>query len=369
MSTDDFTTRLGAQLYEAALRDERRGTLGSRLAQLRYAMPRTAAVAAGALAVLAIAAVVALGGLNWGSENTVTTPKVIRTFTLAENIGTMTTGFGAVWAVDSADGRILEVDPRTRHVRQRIPVSPEAIVNAGAGAVWVLDPISPTGDPRDGARLLRIDPSTGRVTARPRVATPAGGEFFPGDVVFARGAPWVVGAQGALRIDPDTGRPDRLVRVSPADGEPYPLWHAIADDGLWVLTRDQRIVRYDLDSGKVSRLLPSRLPGATGLTPTPEGPVLISPLEVARVNPRNGTMDWRIPLELSFPPGLEGNTLLAHARGGTTGGRDRLVALDLATGKLRYGVTLPEFGISGATNVGRQIWIGTPNGRVVVVQR
>ena len=30
MSTDDFVTRLGAQLYEAALREERRGSLRAR---------------------------------------------------------------------------------------------------------------------------------------------------------------------------------------------------------------------------------------------------------------------------------------------------------------------------------------------------
>jgi hypothetical protein len=368
MSSDDFVSRLGAQLHEAALREERRGTLGSRLAGLRYAMPRTAALAAGALAVLLVAAVIALGGLNWGSENTITTPRVVQTFSLADNLGSLGTGFGAVWAVDTAEGDILRVDPRSQEVVDRIASRRAAIITTGAGAVWALEFNDDDGDPSKGGRVLKLDPSTGRVTARVPVRAPGGGEFFPGDILMARGAPWILGAQGALRVDPATGRLGNLVGLRPSDGEPFPMWSTIDDDGLWVLTRDQRIVRYDLET-RGARELPSRLPGATGLTPTPAGPVLTAPTEVALANPRTGELEWRTPIALSFPPSVEGEELMAHARGGTGGGRDRLVSLDLETGELRYGVTLPEFGIAGATNVGRRIWIAAPNGRVTVLER
>jgi outer membrane protein assembly factor BamB len=370
MSTEDFVTRLGAELHAAALREERRGTLGSRLATLRYVMPRGAAVAAGALAALLIAAVIALGGLDWGAKDTVTTPKVIRTFTLAGDLGTMGTGFGSVWAVDAAQGQILRVDPETGRVQQRIAAAKAAVLNVGAGGVWVLRPNGPTGDPREGARLLRIDPSDGRVTSRVALRTPTGARFSPVDVVFADRAPWVMGGEGALRIDPDTGRPDRLVATRPADGEPFPIWTAVDDKDLWVLTRDQRIVRYDLESGRRGEPIPMTLANARTLTPSPRGPVLTANGEAALASSDDGRLVWRTAIGTGAvgPPKIEGDTAIFHTSGGP-GGRDQLLALDLETGKVRWAVPLPEFGIVGAATVGRQIWLATPSGKIVVVQR
>ncbi len=370
MSTEDFVTRLGAQLHAAALREERRGTLGGRLATLRYTMPRGAAVAAGALAALLVAAVIALGGLDWGAKETVTTPKVIRTFTLADDLGFMSTGFGSVWAVDAAKGQILRVEPDSGRVQERIPATNDAVINVGAGAVWMLDANGALGDPAQGGRLLRIDPSSGRVTSRVQMRTPDGGAFSPIDVVFARGAPWVVGGEGALRIDPATGRVDGIVAVRPADGEPFPIWTTIDEEGLWVLTRDQKIVRYDLDSGRRADVIPMRLPSPRSVTPSPEGPVLVGGGEVALASPEDGRLSWRTTVGSGFvyPAGIEGDLAIVHAAGGP-GGRDRLLGLDLETGKIRWAVPLPEFGLEGATMVGRQIWLATPSGKVVVVER
>ena len=365
MSTEDFVTRLGAQLYEAALREERRGSLGGRLAGLRYAMPRGAAVAAGALAALLVAAVIALGGLNWGSENTVVTPKVIKTFTLADRLGFMGTGYGSVWAVD-ANGAILKVDPRSQQVRQRIPVAPDAILNVGASAVWVLET---SREQAPGGRVLRIEPTTGRVTARSRVQIPTTPGFTLVDIVLVAGRPWVLGPLGAVRLDPETLRPVQRIAVDPADGEPQPMFTALGEDGLWVLTREQRLKRYDLDSGRAMQELPARLPGAVAVTPTAAGPLLVTQqAEYALADPDDGRLVWRKTLgtSASGPPGIEGDTIFAHVTG--TGG-DRLVALDLETGETDYSLALPEFGIAGAANVGRQIWIGTPSGKVMIVQR
>jgi hypothetical protein len=362
---DDFVARLGVQLREAALREERRGSLARRLAALRYEMPRAGALAAGALATMLVAAVVAVGGLDWGEKDTVTTPRVVETFGLADNLGTMGTGFGAVWAIDAAEGRVLRVDPGSHDVGARIPVSPDAILNVGAGAVWVLEP---TNDQPPRGRLLRIDPSTNRITARVALNPPGGGGFTPFDVLIVQGTPWVVGPDGALRIDVETGRVAQFVAVDQADGDPFPFAVTVADDGVWVLTRDQRIVRYDLDSGRRAQELPARLPGAEGLTPTPAGPVLgTSSGELARVNPRDGRVEWQRTLKLSFMPVVEGDALWAHATGG--GGRDRLVVLDLATGETRSSTPLPEFGIAGSTLVGRQIWLASPAGKLMVLQR
>ena len=366
MSTEDFVTRLGAQLHEAALREERRSSLGGRLAGLRYAMPRGAAVAAGALAALLIGAVIALGGLNWGTENTVVTPKVIKTFTLADELGFMSPGYGSVWAIDRT-GRLLRVDPRTQQVRQRIPIAPDSILNVGAGAVWVLETSVDTA-PR--GRVLRIEPATGRVTARRQACRSPPSPGFPGvDIVLVAGEPWVLGPLGALRLDPETLRLEQRLAVAPADGEPQPMFTTLCEDGMWVLTRDQRIVRYDLETGRKAQELPARLPGAVGVIPTAAGPLLLTQqAELALADPGDGRLVWRktIGTSSSAPPGIEGDTIFAHVTG--TGG-DRLVALDLETGDTDYSLALPEFGIAGAANVGRQIWIGTPSGKVMVVQR
>jgi hypothetical protein len=367
MSSEDFVSRLGLQLREAALREEQRSPLAARLAGLRYAMPRGAAVAAGALAALLVAAVIALGGLNWGSENTVVTPKVIKTFTLAEELGTMGAGYGSVWAVDTS-GQILRVDPRTRQVRQRIPVAPDAILNVGAGAVWVLE-TSQAQAP--GGRVLRIEPTTGRVTARARVQIPTSPGFTGVDIVLVAGRPWVIGPLGVVQLDPETLRPVQRVSVDPADGEPQPLFTALTEqaEGLWVLTRDQRIKRYDLGSGDAVEELPARLPGAVALVPTAHGPLMVTrEAEYALADRADGRLKWRRTIGTGSlgPPGIEGDSVITHV---TASGGDRLVALDIETGETEYSVPLPEFGIAGAANVGRQIWIGTPSGKVMVVQR
>ena len=77
--SQDFTTRLQLQLREAALRDERRSPFGRTFADLRHGMPAPAAVAAVALAAVLLAIVVAVGGLRWGGDETVSKPKVIAT--------------------------------------------------------------------------------------------------------------------------------------------------------------------------------------------------------------------------------------------------------------------------------------------------
>jgi outer membrane protein assembly factor BamB len=220
-----------------------------------------------------------------------------------------------------------------------------------------------------GGRVLRIDPATGRVTARARVQIPALPGFTGVDVLVVRGQPWVLGPLGAVRLDPDTVRPVQRIAVDPADGEPQPLFTNLAEDGLWVLTRDGRIKRYDINSGRVAEELPARLPGAVGLAPTSAGPLLVTrEAEYALADPDDGRLIWRKTIGTGAlgPPAIEGDTMIAHV---TATGGDRVVALDLETGETEYTVPLPEFGISGATNVGRQIWIATPSGKVMILQR
>ena len=63
-----------------------------------------------------------------------TAPRVVANVTLADNLGSLDSGLGAVWIADTAKGQILRLDPRSRQVRARIPVGGEAVVTVGAGA-------------------------------------------------------------------------------------------------------------------------------------------------------------------------------------------------------------------------------------------
>ena len=49
--------------------------------------------------------------------------------------------------------------------------------------------------------------------------------------------------------------------------------------------------------------------------------------------------------------------------------RDRLIQLDLGTGKVRSSTVLPEFGLAALTTVGRELWLTTPGGHLMVLTR
>jgi streptogramin lyase len=109
--SEQFETKLQLQIRAAAQRQERRGVLG----RLRLSLPAALTVVAAALAAALLLAVAIVGGLRWaGDEDVVTAPRVVANVTLADNLGTLDSGFGAVWIADTAKGQILRLDPRSR---------------------------------------------------------------------------------------------------------------------------------------------------------------------------------------------------------------------------------------------------------------
>ena len=218
--SQDFTTRLQLQLREAALREERRGAFGRRLAGLRYGMPAPAAAAAVALAVLLVAVVVAVGGLRWGGEeDIVSNPKVIGNVPLADNLGFLAPGFGSVWVADAKRQVLLRVDPRTRAVEAQIPTGGDSnalggdpIVNTGAGAVWAIA----RAPGADGGHRVAAHRSGDEPRHRPRDAPADAGAAGlrradrPGHAVGDH-------VRGAIELDPATRaagtlRADRAAR-------------------------------------------------------------------------------------------------------------------------------------------------------------
>jgi streptogramin lyase len=358
--SEHFETQLRLQLRAAAERMERRGAFG----RLRLALPAAPAVAAGALVAVVLLAVAIAGGLRWaGDDDVVTAPRVVANIALADNLGSVDSGLGAVWVADTAKGQILRLDPRTRQVRARIPVGGEAWVTVGAGAVWA---VSARVDARE--QLVRIDPATNRVTARVPLRLPGGAPLSFASVHILGGAPWVVGAEGALRINALDGHVEHFTRLEGPQEEPR--FVTGTDDSLWVLNRQQQVQRYDLDTGRRISVVPVRMPEVTAVLPTPAGLVYITHEgDIARADSDDGRIAWRHKLGTSVAglPLRRGSTLWIHAS--DAAGRDRLVELDLDSGEILSRATLPEFGAAGGAFVGRQFWLATPNGRLMVLQR
>lgn len=368
--SQDFTTRLQLQLREAALRDERRGALGRRLADLRLGVPRPEAAMAATLAAVLVLAVVVAGGLRWGGEEPVSHPKVIADFPLADNLGAISSGFGSVWAADTKQLEVLRVDPRTHQVTARIKTGGDTnafngdpIINVGAGAVWAIAR-APGID--GGSHVLRIDPETNRVTAR--VALPARQAPITGDIQIVDGIPWVLTSRGAIELDPATARPRGFVSNRMPAGEPFPLWSFVTQNELWVLTRSQTIERFDLQDGRRTGTDHVPVTGAVAVAPTDAGRLYSIQNAGLALASADGKLRWRRQIGTNTTiPLVLGGTVWAHASD-TAQGLDRLVQLDLRTGQPRSSTGLPQFGIAGITPVADDLWISTPAGRVMVVR-
>jgi PAS domain-containing protein len=357
--SEDFTTRLQLELRGAAQRQEHQGAL----ARLRLQLPRPGVLAIAAAAAALLLALVLAGGLGWHREETITAPRVVRTLRLADNLGWVSSGFGAVWVTDPATPQLLRLDPATRKITARVPTMENPVVNTGAGAVWV---VGFTDDAAQPETLLRIDPSTARVTARTQLRV--GGEpFAAGDVQIVGDQVWVTGRDGALKIDAVTARITRFIRVEERAGDPFPLALAATPDGLVALRREGRIERYDLGTGRLSGLLPVRLAGAKILTPTPAGPVLADGHgRIALAEPRRGAILWdrQLPGTAAWPM-LDGRVLWTWV---SESDGDWMYELDLRTGAIRSRTRLPEFGSTGIAKVGRELWIASQNGKLMVVE-
>ena len=372
---EDFVTQLRLQLREVALRDEHRGPVALRAVRARRKLPGPAPVA-GALAVVLLALAVAFGVLALRDEPEPAAPKVIGSYRVASGLSSLAPGFGAVWAADPIRDEVLRIDPGTRHVVARIPVGGEARVATGAGAVWAIAGDLQYGGSQGPIRLLRIDPDTDRVVARIPLRTPADARFAPVELQIDGDAVWAIGIDGALRIDPRTNLPDRYVPLAGERGDPRGIVVEGAD--VWALTAAGRLRLYDARDGRPAGEVriqaaapPLHLFGGPRGTLT----LLLAKNELALVERANGRELWRAALGadigwLHYHDGLLWAQVADSptSSASTPAARDRLVRLDADSGRRRGEVELPEAGVAGMTDVGRELWIATPSGTMIVVR-
>jgi sugar lactone lactonase YvrE len=361
--TEDFVTQLRLQLREAALREERRTPLAQRLVRARRGLPGPAPLAA-ALAAALLTLVVALGAVALRGEPAPAVPKVIGIYPVAAGLSPLAQGYGAVWTADPIRGQVLRIDPATRRVAARIPVHAEAVVATGAGGVWALaGDLLYAGD-KGPVRLLRIDPASNRVVARIPMRTPAGGSFAPLELQVDQGVVWVVGATGALRIDPRRNAADRFVALSESSRG------AVGDgNGLWVLALDGRLRRLDAVSGRAVGEARVRTTADSHLFGGPPGALaVIGGDEIALLDRPSGRTLWRKTLGGEIRYSMAAGDVLWTVVSRAPIEPDRLVRLDADSGRRRGQVALPEPGVTGMAKVGRELWVGTPGGRIVVVR-
>jgi hypothetical protein len=183
------------------------------------------------------------------------------------------------------------------------------------------------------------------------------------------GAVWVVGDTGVLRIDPGRNAAGRFVSITDATGE-APHGAEVAGGSAWAFMLDGRVRRFDVISGRGAGMLRLRRPPGSTLFGGHPGPLtMIGTKRVAAVDPATGRLLWQTTLEgdSRWWTAADGALWMYVARQPVA--RDRLVELDARSGRRLGQVQLPESGVIGMATVGRDIWVATPTGKIVVVRR
>ncbi len=154
-------------------------------------------------------------------------------------------GGGSLWIVDALRGTLVKVDPaygtvvarttltgavREVAIADRAAFDPWSVA-AGAGGVWVSD---------GSSRVYRVDPQSARVTGTPNLGTAIDGLAVAGNAL------WAISGSAAtvLRLDPGTGRVTARISIVSRPGleSPYPIAIAAGAGFVWVLNANSGTV-------------------------------------------------------------------------------------------------------------------------------
>jgi streptogramin lyase len=349
---EDFITRLGHALREAADREERRTARKRALLTASARVPRLAGgVPVGAVLALGVVLLVGVYALLATRPEPAQPPgpKVVARLTPGGVLDQVQAGFGSAWAFDRIDDKLLRLDPATRRVTARIGVRAGIAVSVGSDAVWVTEGVND---------LVRIDPRTNRVAAR----IPLERGAFSGGVPLPIGnTVWVVGEQRALRVDARTNRITKAITVAHSG---YAVrGGAVLDGDLWLATSDLRLVRLDGRTGAVEATF--RAPFGGELAAFAGGLYLASPTEAARLDPATGRITWRARYA-DVGAAAEARGLIWVESRDRNG--DRVIAIDPRNGRLVTSVHVGEFGVLSLGRVGSELWMTTAGGHLIVLR-
>ncbi|HEX5895713.1 MAG TPA: PQQ-binding-like beta-propeller repeat protein [Thermoleophilaceae bacterium] len=381
----EFETRLRLALREAAEREAERGRSRRAVARSRSTLVVTrrsfVPVAAAVLGTLLALAVATVFLTRSGSREAVRPPEVVARFALGESLGGTVGAYGSVWVADTGPDRLLRVDPDSRKVAARLPVEGDVAMAPAGGTLWALNEgaPAPATDFRD--LLLRIDPRSDEVTARLRLRTPSGAALGGVGLAADQDSVWILGttvswhdndALGLMRLDPRTDRANVAFALPGGWGR---VGIALRSDGLWAITADDRLLRYDPHTGEKLSETRLNLPGSgRDADPAPghlqfAGDTLITstPGGLAGIDPYAGRVVWRRHLGGAVNAWTEaGGVVWATV---SPQGPDRLVAVEPHDGQVATSVGLDVFGAAGIASVGDELWVTTAGGEAVVLQR
>jgi sugar lactone lactonase YvrE len=348
---EDFVTRLGVALRDAADREERRHAPSRALWTAWATAPRLQA--SPLVATLVAVAVLAAGifaATSFRSDNPAPArPKVVARLAPAGGLDLIVPAGGSAWLTDTDSQTLLRMDPATRRVIARIPLNGTMSLAPGRDALWV--GLSKSNE----FRLLRIDPRTNRIVARQRMPGVIGGIPFMVD-----GNLWVLTAEAAVRIDQKSGRPVATVRTA-RDGYVTRSF-AAANGDLWVHTSDGRLLRLDGATGKRKATL--RMPDGTGISNLgTNGLFLFDQASISRVDTKLRRL-WRTPIP-SIGPAVAADGRLWVETPGRRG--DRVLTVDPRNGRVIDSVDVGEFGATFMAPIGADVWMTTAGGHVVIL--
>jgi streptogramin lyase len=357
--TDDFVTRLGAALRDAADREERRRAPSRALWRAWATVPRVspspmlAALVAGLVLVAAVYAATSLRSENAAPAG----PKVVARLAPAGALDQAVPAFGSVWLADTDSQTLLRMDPGTRRVTARIALGGRMAIAPGKDALWV-----GVRQTNVETHLLRIDPHTNRIAARPTLPDVPGGWGGGAVPLVVNGNLWVLGGEAAVRIDQATGRPTAQVRT--ARGGYLTRSFAASGGDLWVQISDGRLLRLDGASGRRKATL--RVPDGTDITDLGmDALFLVDQRSLSRVDSRLHEL-WRTPIpSIGTAVAVDGRLWVE-----TTGRRgDRILTVDSRNGSVGQSIDVGEFGAKWIDPVGSEVWMTTAGGHLVILRR
>ena len=383
MAGFEFETRLRLALREAAEREAERGRAGRAVARSRSTwvvtrrsfVPAAAAVLA---TVLALSVAVVFLTRSGSQREALQPPEVVARFTLGESPGGTLGAYGSVWVADKGPGRLLRVDPESRRVTVRLPVEGDVAMEPAGGTLWALNARVPPSELGD--LLLGIDPASNDITARLRLRTPSGAPALGVDLAADQNSFWILGQTASWYRSNSLG----LIRLTPQDrratvafvlpGGSGRVGIALRRDGVWAITADDRLLRYDARTGEQLSETRLDLP-ATGRDTEPApgklrfaGDTLVTsiPGGLAGIDPYTGRVVWRRHLGVTVNAWTEARGVIWAA---VAQGPDRLVAIQPNDGRVATSVGLDTFSTAGIASVGDQLWVTTQGGEAIVLQR
>jgi len=361
----DFISGLRSDLLEAAARERARSPVGRLVRPLRpRAWSRPVLVGAVALAAAAVAFVAAVLALAPTRPAQPAQPQIAGTIDTRVEPRCVSYAAGRLW-IAGTDGRIVAVEVGARRVGARFALgTPPTALVAAEGELWAR--VEAHGRvPRD--RVLRIDPSTGRTTARITVDRGFDRGFglaVAGRSVWAPRGP-ASPVAGIERIDRDRAVVAGLVRsVSGAVGV------ASSDGLLWATTSNAGLVEMDAATGRLIARFGVTPLALTTMVAADRGLWLLyaTRSEILRfaghrVVDRIAVGGRVLPLLARTAGGLWTATTEAFSGGDLT----RLVRIDPITHRVTGTVSLGRQNVNTLVGAGRDLLAITDTGRVIVV--